>query len=97
MIDEGYHLYMVDVETGELIYKRQLDGAAPSAPAAIDSNFDGISDRIFIGTTAGTMYKVDLTEPVALLQILELFLDELFGKLGHDLPHDLLDHILSEP
>src|SRR5262249_23054893 len=33
---QGNYLYMVDVETGKAIYKRQLDGSAPSDPAAVD-------------------------------------------------------------
>ncbi len=56
----GTWLYMVDIETGEAIYKRQLEGAAPSAPAAVDINNDGYIDVVYIGTTAGYMYKVDL-------------------------------------
>ncbi|HEX2162431.1 MAG TPA: PilC/PilY family type IV pilus protein [Thermoanaerobaculia bacterium] len=56
-------LYMIDVETGEAIYKRELDGAAPSEPAAVDTNGDGYLDRIYVGTLAGFLYRVDL-EPV---------------------------------
>lgn len=56
----GTFLYMVDVETGQAIYKRELDGAVPSDPAVLDVDRDGIFDRIYIGTTAGTLYKVDL-------------------------------------
>jgi Tfp pilus tip-associated adhesin PilY1 len=56
----GTWLYMVDVETGQAIYKRQLTGAAPSEPAAVDVDQDGFLDRIYIGTTAGLMYRVDL-------------------------------------
>jgi hypothetical protein len=56
----GNWLYMVDVETGQAIYKRKLEGAAPSAPAVIDTDRDGLQDRIYIGTTAGILYKVDL-------------------------------------
>ncbi len=56
----GTWLYMVDVETGKVIYKRQLLGAVPSEPAAVDTDQDGFFDRIYIGTTAGKMYRVDL-------------------------------------
>lgn len=56
----GHWLYMIDVETGKAIYKRPLTGIAPSEPAAVDVNQDGVLDRIYIGTGAGKMYRVDL-------------------------------------
>jgi Tfp pilus tip-associated adhesin PilY1 len=59
----GTWLYMVDLETGQAIYKRQLVGAAPADPAALDVNLDGILDTLYIGTTAGLLYKVDLSQP----------------------------------
>jgi hypothetical protein len=56
----GNWLYMIDIETGRAIYKRQLDGAVPSEPAAVDTDQDGYLDRIYVGTTRGQMYRVDL-------------------------------------
>ena len=56
----GSFLYMVDVATGETIYKEELDGMAPSDPAVVDTDQDGYLDRIYIGTTAGPLYKVNL-------------------------------------
>ena len=56
----GNWLYMVDVETGRAIYKRQLDGSVPAEPAAVDTDQDGYLDRIYVGTTRGKMYRVDL-------------------------------------
>ncbi len=60
-IDAGNHLFIVDVETGKPIYKRALTGGVPSEPAAVDTDQNGILDTIYVGTTAGLMYKVDLT------------------------------------
>ncbi|MEM7582399.1 MAG: hypothetical protein AAF560_03385 [Acidobacteriota bacterium] len=60
----GAYLYMIDVETGVPIYKRRLgdgDGSAPSDPAVLDTDRDGIFDVIYQGTTDGLVYKVDLT------------------------------------
>ena len=65
----GDFLYMIDVETGFVIYKRELEGGAPSAPAAVDTDRDGVLDTIYIGTTRGFLYKVDLSTPVPLTQI----------------------------
>ena len=62
-VDAGNWLYMVDIETGELIYKRQLDGPAASGPAAVDTNLDGFLDRIYIGTTTGFLYRADIGDP----------------------------------
>jgi Tfp pilus tip-associated adhesin PilY1 len=61
----GNWLYMIDIETGKAIYKRQLDGAVPSEPAAVDTDQDGFLDRIYVGTTRGKMYRVDLTNDAA--------------------------------
>jgi len=65
----GNWLYMVDVETGKILYKRTLDGSAPSDPAAIDTDLDGYLDRIYIGTTKGWLYKVDMTKDAPLVDI----------------------------
>lgn len=63
----GFWLYMVDLETGQALYKRRVEGAVPSTPAVIDVNNDGILDFIYFGTTAGFLYKVDLTVPQPLV------------------------------
>ena len=68
----GNWLYMVDVETGKMIYKRELtdgidvspgapDGSAPGGPAAVDTDQDGFLDRVYIGTTEGLIFRVDMT------------------------------------
>jgi hypothetical protein len=59
---QGNWLYMLDMATGKVIYKRQLNGAVPSEPAAVDTGQDGYVDTIYIGTTAGHLYKVDLSQ-----------------------------------
>ena len=59
-IATGNFIYMVDIETGKTIYKKALIGAAPADVAAIDTNGDAYIDRLYIGTTAGLLYKVEL-------------------------------------
>lgn len=66
-LTRGNWLYVLDVETGEVLAKRQLDGAAPSAPAAVDTDGDAYLDTVYIGTYAGSMYKMSLAEPGRLL------------------------------
>ena len=68
-------LYIADIETGKIIYKRRLcaphavdqdpvtcpsAGSAAAPPAAIDSNQDGYFDRIYQTTTGGYVFRVDL-------------------------------------
>ena len=61
-------LYMVDIETGKAIYKRQVIGAVPSRPAAVDSDGDGFLDRVYFGTLEGFLYKVEIDEPADLIR-----------------------------
>lgn len=70
-------LYMADIETGKIIYKRNLglwnSGASgtnttgglaagvPGEPGVADLNNDGYLDRVYVGDTQGRIWKVDLT------------------------------------
>lgn len=56
----GDWIYMVDIETGKVLYKRKVVGAVPSELAAVDTSQDGYLDRIYFGTTAGLFYRVDI-------------------------------------
>lgn len=56
----GNWLYIVDVETGKAIYKRPLKGCAASGAAAVDIDQVGLITRIYMGTTTGHMYRVDV-------------------------------------
>lgn len=73
----GNFLYMVDIETGQIIYKKNLGvslascgtstagclpAGLPGEPAAVDINNDGYIDRIYIGDTQGRLWRVDLTQ-----------------------------------
>jgi uncharacterized protein YegL len=57
----GNWLYMLDIETGKVIYKRALVGATPSDVAALDTDLDGNLDTLYVGTLAGFLYKVDIS------------------------------------
>jgi Tfp pilus tip-associated adhesin PilY1 len=56
----GNWIYMVDIETGQAIYKRKLVGAAPADISALDTDLDGYLDTLYIGTTSGFLYKASI-------------------------------------
>ena len=71
MPERGDFLYMVDLETGKVLYKRRLcsphvsngcatGGAAAADVAAVDTDQDGYLDRVYAVTTGGFLYRVDL-------------------------------------
>ncbi|MCY3930331.1 MAG: PilC/PilY family type IV pilus protein [Acidobacteria bacterium] len=57
----GNWLYIVGVESGALLYKRRLDAPATATPAAADLDGDGTADRLYAGTLAGSLYRVDVS------------------------------------
>jgi len=54
----GNFIYMVDIETGKVLYKKPVLGGVPAPVAAIDSDGDIYIDRLYVGTTGGLLYKV---------------------------------------
>jgi len=65
----GAWLYMLDIESGKILYKRRLanphdatlsGGSAPGDPAVVDTDGDGYFDRIYVATTGGFLYRVDV-------------------------------------
>ncbi len=70
-LPKGRAFYIVDVETGKILYKTSGGftgtGTAinfapmPSAPAAADYNDDGYLDVVYIGDVNGNMWRIDLT------------------------------------
>ncbi|MES1944136.1 hypothetical protein PC39_08474 [Salinisphaera sp. PC39] len=81
--DEGNALYVVEAETGELIWKAgkgnragagraggtdvwthpDLDDGIASAPTALDTDGDGLLDRIYVGDTGGRVWRADIGDP----------------------------------
>ena len=62
--DTGNWIYMVDIETGGILYKRGGAGVITGSVAAdvsgVDFNSNGYVDTLYFGTTAGLLYKVAL-------------------------------------
>ncbi|MBE0585983.1 MAG: hypothetical protein IH612_19760, partial [Desulfofustis sp.] len=66
-------LYVVDLQTGELIKRIVADGPARpltssecnglSTPALQDTNLDGVLDYAYAGDLLGNLWKFDLTDP----------------------------------
>lgn len=73
---EGAAIYIVHARTGELIWKAVPSGTAsaqvhvqsglsdsiPSGVATLDSDGNDITDRLYVGDTGGTVWRVDLPE-----------------------------------
>ncbi len=74
---EGNAIYVVDAETGALVWKArrgssgsgnvfehpQLLDSIPSAIAAGDTDGDGFTDRLVVGDTGGNVWRADLQGP----------------------------------
>jgi type IV pilus assembly protein PilY1 len=74
---EGNAVYVVNADTGALIWKAvdgtsantntvhynaALDDAIPSTVATLDSDGNGITDRVYVGDTGGALWRLDLPE-----------------------------------
>ncbi|HZI65477.1 MAG TPA: PilC/PilY family type IV pilus protein, partial [Thermoanaerobaculia bacterium] len=72
----GNWLYVVDVETGHVLYRANSScginagsgcspiyfGSIPSEPSALDGNGDGVIDVVYVGDLKGRMWRIDLTD-----------------------------------
>jgi len=61
VLDVGDWIYIVDIETGQVLYKRHVDGPVASEVAAVDTDQDSFLDRIYVPTITGLLYRIDLT------------------------------------
>ncbi len=62
-LETGRHLYMVDVETGKILFKSPTLGSVPADVAAIDLDLDGYLERLYWADTSGYVYRMDITTP----------------------------------
>ena len=73
----GNWIYMVDIETGNVLYRANSScgvnsgsgscsptylGSIPSEPAALDVNEDGYVDLVYVGDLKGQLWRLDLTD-----------------------------------
>jgi len=81
----GRAVYMVDAETGVLKWSLAPSGGTttfagtdsiPSAIGSLDSNSDGLADRLYFGDTGGNVWRVDMpsenTSDVSVFKLAEL-------------------------
>jgi len=62
----GNFFYILDIETGKILFKENAGGMVPGQVAALDINLDGVFERFYYGTTAGTIRRLDVETPGAL-------------------------------
>jgi type IV pilus assembly protein PilY1 len=56
--NNGKAFYIVNAQDGASIWSyTSMDDSAPAPPYAVDINFDGFIDRIYLGDLAGNMYR----------------------------------------
>lgn len=66
--NQGKAIYMVDAETGALVWSLAPDGdtvfagvdSIPASIASLDSDGDGYIDRLYAGDTGGNVWRVDM-------------------------------------
>lgn len=67
---------MLDAETGLVIYKRKVLGTVP-ALSAVDKDNNDYIDTVYFGTTAGRLYKIDLSSVQPLVSVAGL--NDIYG------------------
>jgi type IV pilus assembly protein PilY1 len=73
----GRGIFIVDAADGSVLWRAGVSGtttnasvsgmtyAIPSDVAALDTNRDGLIDRVYVGDTGGNIWRVDLADPLA--------------------------------
>lgn len=67
----GRAFFVIDAWTGDIIWefsydpshywKKQMTSSLPASPAAVDTNFDGYIDKVYIGDLGGKMWVFDVS------------------------------------
>jgi Tfp pilus tip-associated adhesin PilY1 len=59
----GNWIYIVNLETGAILFKQNVIGKAAGQVAATDLNLDGYFERVYWGTTDGKIWRMDVETP----------------------------------
>lgn len=86
--DAGNFLYIVDLETGDILLKENVVGMVPGQVSAVDLDLDGFLERLYWGTTDGTLWRMDLPP------VLTLDAD---GRISNVSPYILFDAGIYQP
>ncbi len=73
--DEGSAIYMVNARTGTLIFKQATgkNNGIAARVATLDSDSDGLVDRLYVGDTGGSVWRLDMPDhTLANTSIIEL-------------------------
>lgn len=62
--DDGSAIYMVNARTGNKIFKQSTgsDNGVASSIASLDSDSDGLVDRLYTGDTGGNVFRLDMPD-----------------------------------
>ncbi|MEN8162671.1 MAG: PilC/PilY family type IV pilus protein [Acidobacteriota bacterium] len=58
----GNWIYGLDVETGEILLKLQVEGMVPGGVQGLDIDLDGFLEKLYFATTAGNIYRIDFSD-----------------------------------
>lgn len=88
----GRAIYMVDAKSGDLLWSTTASGgdlafpgtdSIPSSVAVLDSDQDGLVDRLYVGDTGGNIWRVDMpgidTTKWTVIKLAELGGDDLLN------------------
>jgi len=64
----GTHFYGVDMETGKVVYKTNIGSSLPGGVTALDIQDDGFIDRVYFATSAGEIYRLDVSAETTLTE-----------------------------
>ncbi len=86
----GNFIYMVDIETGQLLWKHQVVGSIPADITTVLGG-DGYLKHLYFGTTAGRVYKVTFdSSPMRLVSVT-------IPTLISGVPHNITTRRLQGP
>jgi hypothetical protein len=59
----GHHVYGVDIETGDIVFKESVGVSTPGSVTALDSDVNGFHDRVYFGDTDGGIWRISYPAP----------------------------------
>lgn len=69
--DEGNNIYVLDADTGAVLWslpssmRSMLSSSIPGGLRALDTNYNGLIDRVYFADTGGDVWRLDLSETLS--------------------------------